>query len=135
MMLLVITGMLIGAGSCATIMNGTTDTVNISSRPADAKFSVVSESKNRQTIIVTGLTPQNVTLQRKTEFWGNNYIVTFEKEGFVTKTVSMESSVSGWYWGNILFGGIIGCGTDLISGAAENWHDVSVRLVPISKWD
>lgn len=133
--LLIVVGMLIGVGGCATIMNGTTDTVNINSRPPDAKFSIVSVSNSgEKTTIVTGLTPQNVTLQRKTEFWGNGYTVTFEKEDFITKTILMRKSVSGWYWGNILFGGIIGVVIDASNGAADDLHDVSVRLIPVTRW-
>ena len=129
LILLVVAGMLIGTGGCATIMNGSTDTVNISSIPPGAKFSIVSAVGVNQTIVQTGVTPQNVTLQRKTDFFGNNYLVRFEKDGYLRKTVPMKKTVSFWFIGNIIFGGIPGIIVDCSTGAADDLHDVSVRLV------
>ena len=133
--LLIVVGMLISAGGCATIMNGTTDTVHISSIPPDAKFSVISVTDSSRAVISTGTTPQNVVLQRKTDFLGNSYVVDFEKSGYLKKSVSMKKTISGWYFGNILFGGIPGLIIDSISGAADDLHNVSVRLVPVNRWE
>ena len=81
LMVLVVGMLIIGAGGCATIMNGSTDTVNINSIPPDAKFSIVSYTHRTKDInrmvVQTGITPQNVTLQRKTDFMGNRYTVEF----------------------------------------------------------
>ena len=136
-MLILIVGILIGAGGCATIMNGTTDLINISSNPSNAKFSIISvtDSGKQRTTVVTGETPQNVILQRKTSFWGNNYLITFKKEGYINKTISIKKTLSGWAWGNILFGGIIGLTIDGITGAADDLHNVSVRLISDDRWD
>ena len=130
--LLIVAGMLISAGGCATIMNGTTDTVNISSRPPDAKFSVVSvrdsgRDKNNRTTVITGRTPQNVTLQRKIK-WDSHYVVEFNKEGWTKLTVPIEEGVSGWFFGNILFGGPIGCIVDMVTGACVDLRDAEGRL-------
>ncbi|MFG0400611.1 hypothetical protein ACF8D8_17535, partial [Pseudomonas sp. zjy_11] len=32
----------------------------------------------------------------------------FKKDGYPDKTIELDSSLSGWYWGNILLGGLIG---------------------------
>jgi len=67
--------------------------------------------------------------------WGNNYLVTLKKEGYINKTISIKKTLSGWAWGNILFGGIIGLTIDGITGAADDLHNVSVRLISDDRWD
>lgn len=41
-------------------------------------------------------------------FSGQTYTLHFKKDGYADKTVTLDSSLSGWYWGNILVGGLIG---------------------------
>jgi len=41
-------------------------------------------------------------------FKGESYTITFRKDGYTDKIFALRSSVDGWYFGNILFGGIIG---------------------------
>ena len=41
-------------------------------------------------------------------FKGEAYTITFKKEGYADTNATLETSMSGWYWGNIVFGGLIG---------------------------
>ncbi|MDA1343699.1 MAG: hypothetical protein O2966_07555 [Proteobacteria bacterium] len=41
-------------------------------------------------------------------FDGDKYTLSFKKEGFQEKIATLDTEVNGWYFGNILFGGIIG---------------------------
>ena len=96
-----VVGMLFVQG-CATIICGTTKTVNINSVPHKAEFEVrmvnegssftssgkdklspseVSSLLENTEIEIVGTTPQNVTLRRRAGF-GKCYIVTFRKEGY-----------------------------------------------------
>ena len=34
--------------------------------------------------------------------------MTFSKEGYEEQSQTLQSSMDGWYWGNFLFGGLIG---------------------------
>ena len=41
-------------------------------------------------------------------FHAKTYYVTFSKTGYAEQQAVIKSSISGWYFGNILFGGLIG---------------------------
>ncbi len=41
-------------------------------------------------------------------FRGQTYTLRFMREGYPDRQVELDSSVDGWYWANILFGGVIG---------------------------
>ena len=88
---------------CASIMHGTSQEVGISSTPSGAKVSVSSQS--------FGTTPVIVNLKRK-----NNHIIKIELEGYLPYETTLTKKVSGWVWGNIVLGGLIGLAVDAISG-------------------
>ena len=88
---------------CATIIHGTKQRIGISSSPTGAKVSVDNDS--------VGVTPLFVNLKRK-----DDYIVTIELPGYQKAQLTITSSVSGWVWGNIVFGGLIGLAIDAASG-------------------
>lgn len=91
---------------CASILGDSRYPVAVTSAPAGASFEITD--KNGQ-VVHSGNTPSTVTLKSgKGYFSGQTYTLRFKKEGYPDKTVELDSSVSGWYWGNILFGGIIG---------------------------
>lgn len=96
------------AGGCATIVSGTTQEVSFQSNPEDAKVSVGGR--------VIGKTP--VTLQMKKKA-GQPLI--FEKEGYKTLTMQLDTRMNGWFWGNILIGGLLGSTTDGVSGAVYEY--------------
>ena len=92
---------------CASIMHGTTQTVGISSSPSGAAVSV----DNKQ----MGKIPLFADLKR-----GEEHIVTIEMPGYEKSQLTLTKSVSGWVWGNIVFGGIIGLAVDAIDGGLYN---------------
>ena len=58
-------------------------------------------------------------------------IVQYELEGYKTETFKLDKSVAPMTFGNIIFGGIIGFGVDMASGAATSYEDsVHVILTP-----
>ncbi|WP_236761390.1 hypothetical protein [Acinetobacter junii] len=69
-------------------------------------LSILNRAGNK---IHVGQSPVTINLKRGAGFFKpEKYQVTFEKEGFETKTINISSSINGWYVGNILFGGWIG---------------------------
>jgi hypothetical protein len=90
--------------SCATIINGTSQQINITSTPIDAKVFVDDQE--------LGKTPYVAKLKRK-----DNHIVKIELEGYKTEVITLNGETSGWFIGNCLFGGLIGMGIDAITGA------------------
>lgn len=110
---------LLGFQSCASIVTGSTDTVRISSSPSGADYSTNTGHR--------GKTPAEITIPDTVAL-----TVTVSAAGHQTTTTTLPSRMSGWFLGNLLFGGIIGGAIDLMSG---NWrtHDeeLMVALPPI----
>jgi len=89
--------------SCATIINGTSQQVNITSTPIEAKVTIDGEE--------LGKTPFIADLKRK-----DNHIVKIELEGYKTEVITLNGKTSGWFFGNCLFGGVIGMAIDAVTG-------------------
>ncbi len=88
---------------CASIIHGTKQDVGISSTPGGANITVDGASR--------GKAPLVVELSRK-----NKHVIKLELDGYEPYEVNLTRKVSGWYWGNILFGGIVGLIVDPITG-------------------
>ena len=89
--------------SCASIIHGTQQDVGISSTPTGAQVTIDGA--------VGGTTPFVAKLRRK-----ENHIVRMELAGYQPYETTVTHSVSGWVWGNVVFGGLIGLAVDAISG-------------------
>ncbi len=88
---------------CATIINQTTQSIGISSNPTGASVTVDSTPQ--------GQTPVVAHLSRK-----DNHIVKLKLDGYEPFETTLTRRVSGWVWGNLAFGGLIGLAIDAISG-------------------
>jgi hypothetical protein len=89
--------------SCATIMNGTRQSIDIASNPSDALVYVDKA--------FVGKTPLVVKMTR-----GDNHLVKIELSGYEPYEVVLSKEVSGWVFGNIVIGGFFGLAIDAISG-------------------
>lgn len=83
-------------------------------------------------ILFSGKTPISVDLNAGDGYFRSaQYVITFEKEGYQTAKRNIKSTIDGWYFGNILFGGFIGLLIDPATGAM--WkidQDVYIELLP-----
>ncbi len=79
--------------------------------------SAPSEALMRTSTGLTCTTPCTLKVGRKDEF-----IATFSKPGYVTQDVPIKTQVAGsgvaGVAGNVLVGGVIGVGVDVVSGAS-----------------
>lgn len=89
--------------SCATIMHGTRQSIGIASNPTNANVWVDR--------VHVGQTPLFVEMSRK-----DNHVVRVELEGYQPYEATFSRQLSGWVFGNIIFGGVIGLAIDAISG-------------------
>ena len=96
-------GILPLVAACATIMHGTTQDVGLSSTPTNARVTVDNKP--------LGNTPVIAKLTRK-----DNHIVRFELDGYKPFEATLTRGTSGWVWGNLVFGGLIGLAVDAMSG-------------------
>ena len=98
---------------CATITRGTTDTITVNSSPGNADVQLSTGA--------TGKTPATFQLPRNKPLQ-----VTISKLGYEPQTVSVLPQISGGggagMAGNVVFGGIIGAGVDVASGAMYDLH-------------
>jgi hypothetical protein len=97
---------IVSLSGCASIFNGQTQAVSIQSVPEGAAVSVSNRAGEK---IHSGPTPVTLTLKRGAGYFKSEvYTLSFSKDGFEPKEVTITGSMSGWYIGNILFGGVIG---------------------------
>jgi hypothetical protein len=101
---------------CASIINGQTQAVSIQSVPAGANVTVTNKAGET---IHAGTAPVTLTLKRGAGYFkSESYTFTFTKEGFANKEMTVSGGISGWYFGNLLLGGLIGMvGVDPATGA------------------
>jgi hypothetical protein len=93
----------LGSTGCATIMHGTRQDVSITSVPSGAAVTINGQDK--------GKTPVAVELPRK-----DKHLLKLELPGYLAFEQYLVRKVSGWVWGNLVFGGIPGLAVDAITG-------------------
>ena len=110
-LLLLVSSLLLSA--CATIFKGSKEAVNFTSQPQGAKVIVNGT--------VLGTTP--VELNLKTN---QSYTIEFKKDGYQTRTVVLNNSVSGGYVVLDVLGGLIPV---IIDAATGNWYTLDQEHV------
>ena len=99
---------LVALAGCASIISGRTQEVSFASNPEGVTVTVNGR--------ILGKTPLTINLQRKSE-----QSLVFSKDGYKTLSMQFETSINGWFWGNILLGGLIGSTTDGITGSVHKY--------------
>ena len=113
-------------GACATIVEGTDQTVTVITDPPDAVCTLTREG---QVVAVANPTPATVSLDKSQ----GNISITCEKSGYFNGASALSSEFKAMTFGNIIFGGIIGVGVDAASGAMHEYPEsVTVVLSPKS---
>lgn len=107
------------SGGCASIVHSGPRSIPVASTPPGAKVSIYDRDN---AIVSTHTTPFTATLSSKYGYFkGQNYRLVFEMPGYAPAEVNLESSVSGWYFGNLLLGGLLGMlVVDPLTGAMFN---------------
>ena len=99
---------------CASIVNGTSEKVTVTTPPAKGAN---CQLKNKEGAWNVNKTPGEVTVHR-----GHDpLVVDCQKAGYVETKKTVVSSTNGTSVGNILAGGLIGEGIDLANGAAYKY--------------
>lgn len=109
--------------SCASIVSKSQYQVSIASNPDNAKFTIANKYGAK---LHSGKTPAYITLSASDGFFKKaQYTITYEKRGYNTQQYNLTSSLDGWYFGNILIGGLIGILiVDPITGAMYKLPEV-----------
>lgn len=93
-------------GSCASIVSKTRYPVAINSVPVGADVTITNRAGKE---VFVGKVPTAVTLKSGAGFFKKEiYTLKFKKEGYDDRLMTLEADLNGWYFGNIVFGGLIG---------------------------
>jgi hypothetical protein len=112
-------GVGLALSGCATIVHSGPRPISVSSTPTGATVSIYDRNN---ALVQTSTTPFVAQLPTKYSYFkGQSYRLVFQLAGHAPAEVKLESSVSGWYFGNLLFGGVIGLLiVDPLTGAMYN---------------
>lgn len=89
---------------CGLLVLGKTQEVGFQSAPTAATVTIDGVERAK--------TPVVLRLSRK-----RSHIVRMELPGFKPVEATLTRSVSGWVWGNLVFGGVVGLAVDAMTGA------------------
>ncbi len=110
--------------ACATVTRGTNDAWVVNTDPSGAS---VTTSNGHY----CASTPCAIQMSRKSEFTAE-----IKKPGYKTASVSVSHKTAGagaaGIAGNVLVGGVIGIGVDMVTGASQDLvpNPVSIKLEP-----
>jgi hypothetical protein len=111
---------------CASIVSGTNQPVSVETHSVDGKQIAGASCKlsnNKGTWFLT--TPGSTTVHRSFQ----DLSVLCEKEGQPSGLMMVKSSTKPMAFGNLLFGGVIGAGVDVGTGAAYDYPTlIQVRM-------
>lgn len=85
-------------------MHGAHEKFTFASKPSHASVTMDG--------MYVGKTPAMLNLSRK-----DDHCINIKLPGYKTQSIYLQKTVSGWAFGNILFGGLIGIGIDAVDGA------------------
>lgn len=105
-------GLLVASSGCASIVSDSSYPVRIESTPPGERF-VIRDKTGRQ--VAAGKTPDTITLKAGSGYFQSaRYNVEFN----AGNTLEINADVDPWFFGNIVFGGLIGfCIVDPLTGA------------------
>ncbi len=116
-------GLFVFAGlltSCASIVAGGPSVLQANSNPSGATVTAKGLSNGEN---LTGTTPMSFTLNK-----GSDYELIFELEGYKSEVIVVRRTINGWFWGNLIIGGIPGWIVDAATG--NMWqHTMSIANV------
>ncbi len=106
--------------SCASLVNGSKQTIPVATEPPGATVTAEDTSQS---------TPSSLTLER-----GREYVLTITKEGYKTEKVKVQHVLNSAEAGNIVGFGMLGVAVDSATGACWTLkpENIKVTLRPLS---
>ena len=118
---------LVALSGCASIIDGSTQVVSVKTIAdgTDVAGAACTLRNNKGEWYLT--TPGTVSVHRSYD----DINVKCAKDGYIANVGTVSSSTRGMTFGNILFGGLIGAGVDMGTGAAYDYPSpIVVQLHP-----
>lgn len=110
-------------GGCATVVAGTSQTIEIATEPEGASCALSREGDGSLGAVVP--TPGKINVARRK----NPIQVACTKEGYEETTDALRSKFSGATIGNVLLGGIVGLAIDAASGANNTYPEKNIIIM------
>lgn len=118
-------GLLLLLPGCATMMEGTGQSVSVTTTPAGASCEVDRAGVKLGTV---NPTPGSLRIDKSK----NDLVVTCDKEGYQHAALTSSPKFVGTTFGNIVAGGIIGAVVDASTGANyEYTGEIRIDLAPV----
>jgi hypothetical protein len=105
---------------CSTLVNGSSQSVSINSNVSDAQV-----TWNGAPI---GKTPLTTQVKR-----ASSAQLTVSKDGYETKTITLDTSIEPIFWGNVIFGGFLGSTTDGANGNMYKYAPATIQIDLVKK--
>jgi hypothetical protein len=120
---------LLAVSGCASIVDGPNQSLSVKtiSGGTDVAGAQCALTNNKGSWFVT--TPGTVTVHRSFD----NMNVKCDRDGFIANGESVSSATKGMVFGNLLFGGLIGVGVDIGTGAAYDYPSLIVLDIQPAK--
>jgi hypothetical protein len=97
---------LVLVSGCASIVSKSNWPVNVSTTPEDAEVEIVNQKGD---VVHKAKAPFTVDLKSGVGYFdGEKYTLKCSAPGYNDTTSVLDTTINGWYFGNILFGGLIG---------------------------
>ncbi len=94
------------SSSCATLVSKSRYPISINTIPQGATVTITNK---KGTEVFKGQLPARVDLRAGAGFFSRaEYQVKFSMPGYADRIIPITSRINGWYWGNILLGGLLG---------------------------
>jgi len=121
-LVIIIAAISLMAAGCASIVNGGARHISVNSTPPGATLTITKKGDASGEVVYKGTTPATVALSPKAGYFrGQAYVLKLELDGYNRAEVEVTPSLSGWYFGNIIFGGLLGMVViDPLTGAMWN---------------
>jgi hypothetical protein len=111
--------------ACGTIVEGTSQTIAVTSSPSGAVCDLQRDGRSISTVMAT---PAVVRVDKTKD----DILVNCALTGYSPASQNLHSGVSAGVFGNIIAGGVIGWGVDSATGADNEYpSSASVNLVPL----
>lgn len=92
--------------NCASIVSKSSYPISINSNPSGATVSITDKKGNE---VFKGQRPATATLKSGAGFFARaQYQVKISSTGYAEQIIPVTFKMNGWYWGNLLFGGVLG---------------------------
>lgn len=106
--------------ACATLVGGPS-WLAVETKPDNIKVRLEGTTNGEK---FSAISPFRLQLNRNSD-----YKLTIETPNYKSEEVIIRRSITGWFWGNILIGGLLGMGIDYLTG---NWMDHNEHLLKIN---